>query len=80
MRKAFDICPENIRALERLAEVHVLTGLKEEAAKVLLEVSGHYQRAGQLQDADRCRNRAAQLSRFRDWRAMPRPPRPGLHG
>ena len=60
-RKSFDTCPENIKALERLAEVLALKGDRDEASTVLVEAATHHQRAGQLQDADRCRNRAAQM-------------------
>jgi tetratricopeptide (TPR) repeat protein len=60
-RKSFDTCPENVKALERLAEVLALKGDREQASTVLVEAATHYQRAGQLQDADRCRNRAAQM-------------------
>ena len=61
-RKAFEASSENIKALERLAEVLVLEGDKESAARTLAEAAVHYQSAGLLQDADRCRNRAAGLN------------------
>lgn len=62
-RKAFETSPENVKPLERLAEVQAQIGDREAAAKTLLEAAGHYQRSSQLQDADRCRNRAAQVGR-----------------
>ena len=61
-RKSFDTSNENVKALERLAEVFGLSGDKVQAAEVLREAAGHYQRAGQLQEADHCRQRALQLS------------------
>ncbi len=62
LRKAFDTCPENIKGLERLAEVQVLLGDKPASSTTWLEAATNYQRAGLLQDADRCRARADQLS------------------
>jgi len=60
-RKAFEVCPESVKPIERLAEVHALRGDRAAAAAALREAAGFYQRAGQLQDADRCRTRAAQV-------------------
>jgi tetratricopeptide (TPR) repeat protein len=62
LRKAFEASPENIKALERLAEVYVLDGENESAARVLGEAAVHYQSGGLLQDADRCRVRASRLN------------------
>lgn len=61
LRKAFDSSPENIRALERLAEVHSLAEESSAAARVLAEAASYYRRAGQAADADRCRARAEKL-------------------
>lgn len=61
LRKAFETCPENVKGLERLAEVNVLLNDKATAAQTWLEAAEHYQRGGLLQDADRCRSRADQL-------------------
>jgi tetratricopeptide (TPR) repeat protein len=61
LRKAFDSSPENVRALERLAEVHSLDEDSDAAARVLAEAASHYRRAGQAADADRCRARAEKL-------------------
>lgn len=61
-RKAYEVSPDSARPLERLAEVQSLRGEAVEAATALREAAAHYQRSGQLQDADRCRNRAAQLA------------------
>lgn len=60
-RKGFDTCPENVKPLERLSEVLVQSGDRTQAAAVLNEAATHYQRGGQLQDADRVRTRANQL-------------------
>jgi tetratricopeptide (TPR) repeat protein len=57
LQKAFEASPENIKALERLAEVQILRGEPAEAAKSLADAAGHYQQAGLMVDADRCRNR-----------------------
>jgi tetratricopeptide (TPR) repeat protein len=61
LRKAFEASPENIKALERLSEVHILDGDNESAARALGEAAVHYQSAGMLQDAERCRVKAGTL-------------------
>jgi len=61
LRKAFDSSPENIRALERLAEVYSLADDSDDAARTLAEAASYYRRAGQAADADRCRARAEKL-------------------
>jgi tetratricopeptide (TPR) repeat protein len=63
LRQAFETCPENIRALEKLAEVQILDGDNAGAARALAEAASHYQRVGVAKDADRCRQRAEQLQR-----------------
>ena len=63
LRQAFDTCPENVRALEKLAEVLILDGDNAGAARALAEAAAHYQRSGTTKDADRCRQRAEQLQR-----------------
>lgn len=70
-RKGFDTCPENVKPLERLAEVQALMGDRELASQTLIEASTHYQRSAQLQDADRCRTRAGQLGSGADAPAIP---------
>jgi tetratricopeptide (TPR) repeat protein len=62
LRKAFEACPENVKSLERLAEVQVLEGDNETAARTLGEAAVHYQSAGLLQDADRCRIKASTIN------------------
>lgn len=61
LRKAFEVCPENIKALERLAEVCVLAGDEAGAAEALGQAVRQYQHSGQLADADRCRTRLEQF-------------------
>jgi tetratricopeptide (TPR) repeat protein len=61
LRKAFDSSPENVRALERLAEVHLLAEESDAAARTLAEAASYYRRAGQAADADRSRARAEKL-------------------
>ena len=63
LRQAFDTCPENIRALEKLAEVQILDGDSAGAARSLAEAATHHQRVGAAKDAERCRQRAEQLQR-----------------
>ena len=63
LRQAFDTCPENVRALEKLAEVQILDGDNTGAARALAEASAHYLRGGAGKDADRCRQRSEQLQR-----------------
>jgi len=61
LRLAFDTSTENIKALERLAELLAMDGHNPEAARTLIEASENYLRAGQKQDAERCRKRAKQF-------------------
>jgi tetratricopeptide (TPR) repeat protein len=61
LRLAFEVSSENVKALERLAEVQVLLDRPQEAAATLLKASEEYGRAGQLADGERCRKRARQL-------------------
>ncbi len=56
--KAFQVHPENVKALERLAEVLNLQGEAGKAAIVLLDAAAHYDRQGQLAEAKRCQARA----------------------
>jgi len=63
LRQAYETCPENIRALEKLAEVQILDGDNTGAARALAEAASHYHRGGVAKDADRCRQRAEQLQR-----------------
>jgi tetratricopeptide (TPR) repeat protein len=58
LRKAFEHSPEQIKALEKLAEVLVLDGKNADAGKVLVEAAQHYDAAGLSADAQRCRKRA----------------------
>ncbi len=61
LRKAFEASPDNVKSLERLADVFILDGDNESAARTLGEAAVHYQSAGLLQDADRCRVRASSV-------------------
>lgn len=61
LRAAFDVCQDNVRVLEQLAEAHLLTGEELEAARTLQEAAGHYRSRGQESDAVRVLERAAQL-------------------
>jgi tetratricopeptide (TPR) repeat protein len=61
LRLAFDASKENVKALDRLAEVQILEGQNADAVATLLEAAGEYARAGDPQAAERCRKRAHQL-------------------
>jgi tetratricopeptide (TPR) repeat protein len=62
LRLAFETSNENVKALERLAEVQVLMQQKDKAVEALLTAAQEYSRGGLLQDAERCRKRAKQLN------------------
>lgn len=61
LRKAFDVCQDNIRVLEQLSEAWVLAGDQHQAALALVEAAGYYRDRGQPADAARVAKRAAQL-------------------
>ena len=62
LRLAYETSNENVKALERLAEVHALMQHKDKAVETLLTAVQEYSRTGLLQDAERCRRRAKQLN------------------
>lgn len=78
LRKGFEASPENVKSLERLADVYVLDGDNESAVRTLNEAAVHYQSAGRLQDADRCRVRASQVPGGAAAAAGPATARPTL--
>jgi len=61
LRKAFECSPENVKALERLAEVYSLAEDDVACARALAEAAVYYARAGQHGEAERCRARAEHL-------------------
>ena len=61
LRQAFEASNENIKALERLAEVLLLLEQREEAVRTLLKAAREYGRAGLLGEGERCRKRAHKL-------------------
>lgn len=61
LRKAFDVCQDNIRVLEQLSEAWVLAGDQHQAALALVEAAGHYRARGQDGDAARVAKRAEAL-------------------
>lgn len=61
LRAAFDVCQDNVRVLEQLAEAHLMSGEELESARTLQEAAGHYRSRGQEADAVRVLERAAQL-------------------
>ena len=61
LRLAFEASRENVIALERLAEIHVLNGEREPAISVMKEAIAEYDRRGLLSDAHRCEARLRQF-------------------
>jgi tetratricopeptide (TPR) repeat protein len=61
LRKGFECSPENVKALERLAEVQSLSDDDASCAQTLAEAAMYYARAGQSREAERCRARAEHL-------------------
>ena len=61
LRRAFDCSTENIKALERLAEVHTIADDVPAAAQAFAEAATHYRSAGQGANADRCAGQAEEL-------------------
>ena len=61
LRKAFECSPDNVKALERLAEVYSLAEDDAACAEALAEAAVYYARAGQHGEAERCRARAEHL-------------------
>ena len=61
LRKAFDVCQDNIKVLEQLSEAWLLAGDQHLAAQALVEAGHHYKVRGQDMDAQRCVKRAATL-------------------
>jgi len=61
LRLAFQVCPDNVKALERLAEIQERAGAREDAAETLIEAAREYERLGQVLDARRCQSGADQL-------------------
>ncbi len=61
LRKAFECSPDNVKALERLAEVYSLIDDDAACARTLAEAAMSYARTGQHGEATRCRARAEHL-------------------
>jgi tetratricopeptide (TPR) repeat protein len=61
LRAAFEMSPENVKTLERLADVQLVRGDKEAAAAALADAAQRYDEAGQSAHAERCRNRLLQI-------------------
>jgi tetratricopeptide (TPR) repeat protein len=62
LRKAFEASNENVKALERLAEVLLLEDDRPGAARGLAEAAHHYAKSGQLQAAEQCKRRGRELN------------------
>ncbi len=61
LRAAFDVCQDNVRVLEQLAEAYLLVDDKHKSAAALLEAASHYRARHQEPDAIRCSERAVHL-------------------
>ncbi|MEO5988826.1 MAG: tetratricopeptide repeat protein [Candidatus Eisenbacteria bacterium] len=61
LRSAFDVCQDNVRVLEQLAEAYLIVGDNSQAAAAMLEAANHYRARNQGTDALRCSERATQL-------------------
>ena len=57
LQAAFEMSPENVKTLERLADVQLVRGDKEAAATALADAAQRYEEAGQSAHAERCRSR-----------------------
>ena len=61
LRLAFEISNENVKALEKLSEVHLLRTRRTKAVRALVRAVQEYGRTGLMADAERCRKRARTL-------------------
>lgn len=76
LRKAFDVCQDNIKVLEQLSEAWLLAGDQHLAAQALVEAGHHYKVRGQDMDAQRCVKRAATLDASVSDASLPEAPAP----
>lgn len=74
LRKAFDVCQDNIKVLEQLSEAWLLAGDQHLAAQALVEAGHHYKVRGQDMDAQRCVKRAATLDASVSDASLPEAP------
>ncbi len=61
LRRAFDVCQDNVKVLEQLAEAWLLAGENAHAAATLMEAAQHYRSRSQENDAQRVADRAHML-------------------
>lgn len=61
LKTAFELSPDNVKTLERLADVKLVKGDKDGAVAALVDAIQRYEQAGQDAHAERCRNRLAQI-------------------
>ncbi len=61
LRSAFEISPDNVKTLERLADVNLVRGDKDAAVQALSDAIHRYEQSGQGAHAERCRNRLTQI-------------------
>jgi tetratricopeptide (TPR) repeat protein len=73
---AYEVCPDNVQALERLGEIYESLEDRDAAVRTMNAAAAHYERQGQTAEAARCRHRAETLSGV----AAPRPSHPAPAG
>ena len=61
LRQAFEASPEEVKALERLAEAYTIAGEIEQAAAAMAEAAYAHAKMGRLDAAAKCRLRAEQI-------------------
>lgn len=61
LQKAVEVCPENVRTLEKLAEAQLLAARESDAIESLLKAARAWRAAGHKLEFDRARNRAEKV-------------------
>ena len=74
LRQAFDVCQDNVKVLEQLAEAYLLAGENVLASATLVEAAGHYRSRSLEADAQRLNDRAHTLDPEALDRALAIPP------
>ena len=74
LKSALELSPDNVKTLERLADVLLVKGDKDGAADALANAIRRYDEVGQSAHAERCRNRLAQIRPGGAPRAQPARP------
>jgi tetratricopeptide (TPR) repeat protein len=61
LRKAYEASPEEVKALERMAEAYLLAGDADQAGAAMAEAVYAHAKLGRLDQAAKCRQRAEQI-------------------